>query len=196
MGDDTHDTDGGGGDHLEGEPVSEVLTPSDNTTYHRGQQSVTMYAFDGSGNPVPQRVRVDTPAPESDIDPEPRWYLCTACWQLFAERGRWETHATGPFQSLAEADKCCERVMAGEAIPAGVRFGDRECTPPDPDADTTAWTDIERGDVVYDNEAERVVGTVGHRDDAQVDVEPPDGGTVSISRDDFVPRGRYRAIRL
>jgi len=67
---------------------------------------------------------------------------------------------------------------------------------PDEDIDPAAWTDIEQDDIVYDDEAGRVVGIVGHRDDETVDVEPLDGGTKTLQRDWFHPDGRYRAIRL
>lgn len=123
-------------------------------------------------------------------------YICTSCWQLFGTLGEWNDHADGPFANFEEARECRVEVDPGKTIPAGVRAGSGKCIFPDEDIDPAEWTDIEQDDIVYDDEAERVVGIVGHRDDETVDVEPLDGGTKTLQRDWFHPDGRYRAIRL
>lgn len=129
-------------------------------------------------------------------DPGSYLYLCRACWQVFSSYDSWEEHANGPFMDVMEAEKSLQVLDHGEAIPAGVRAGVRKCTHPGEEIDPAEWTDIERGDLVYDNNQERAIGMVGHRDDASVDVELWDGKNRTISREQFVPNERFRAIRL
>lgn len=124
------------------------------------------------------------------------FYVCTSCWQVFASYPAWEAHANGPFADIDEALDARVTLEPGDAIPAGMRVGEGVCWFPDEELDPAEWTDIEQGDLVYDDEAGRFIGTVGHRDDNLVDIEPPDGRTMSVQRDDFHPKGRYRAIRL
>lgn len=123
-------------------------------------------------------------------------YICTSCFQLFRDHGEWHDHANGPFPDVMEAEKKRVTIGPGEQIPAGVRAASGECWYPHEELDPEAWTDIKQGDMVYNDEAERVIGIVGHKDANLVDVEPLEGGTVTIERGDFQPLGEYRAVRL
>jgi len=123
-------------------------------------------------------------------------YACAACWQVFRSRAEWREHADGPWEDITKAVDYRIEIGPGESIPAGLRAASGECWYPDEDLGTPAWSDVEQGDLVWDDENDRVVGIVGHRDDKRVDVEPLNGGTKTVPRSEFSPDGLYRAIRL
>lgn len=123
-------------------------------------------------------------------------HLCTVCWQVFPTFEMWRNHANGPWPDIDSAMPAHETLTPGDAIPGGLRVGNRKCWYPEEEPDPGAELDIEQGDLVYDDEAGRAVGIVGHSDTASVDVEPFDGGTKGIARSRFLPDGRFRAIRL
>lgn len=125
-----------------------------------------------------------------------KMYLCLVCEQVFAQHEDWKEHADGPWAELGEALDKRHVIRPGDAIPAGCRAGSRKCTYPDEDTDPVEWTDIERGDYVWDVTRGRLIGVVGHRDSERVDVEPFDGGSKGLPRECFEPGGRYRAFRL
>lgn len=122
--------------------------------------------------------------------------LCLSCWQLFAEYESWYAHADGPFADVDEASEASVTLPPGDPVPAGVRMGSQKCNHPGSEWDTLRWTRIADGDIVYDDESERFVGTVAHHDTTAVEVETPGGESRQLSRSDFVPPGRYRAMRL
>jgi hypothetical protein len=134
--------------------------------------------------------------PQGINETKQKLWLCHSCWQAFATRAAWKYHANGPFADLYEAEEACTVLEAGDAIPAGATVGQRPCYMRGEELEPAEWTDIERNDLVWDDDNSRFVGVVGHRDDAAVDVEPPDGGTKRIEREKFLPNARYRAIRL
>lgn len=133
---------------------------------------------------------------ENTDECESTLYLCKACWQVFSSYETWHEHANGPFADVMEAEKSLQEIEPGSAIPAGVRAGQRKCTHPGEELAAVEWTDIERGDLVYNNESSRAIGMVGHRDDASVDAELWNGKNKTIERGEFIPHGRFRAIRL
>lgn len=124
------------------------------------------------------------------------FHLCHSCWQVFSSHPAWKAHANGPFADIYEASEQMTTLEPGDGIPAGVRVGEGMCWHAGGDIDPVEWQDIADGDLVWDDDAERFIGTVAHHDAHQADVEPPDGGSVTLDRDEFHPRGRYRAIRL
>ena len=133
--------------------------------------------------------------PQGINETKQKLWFCHSCWQAFATRGAWRYHANGGFDSHDEAEETCTILEAGDAIPAGATVGQRPCSTPGEELDPAEWTDIERSDLVWDDDASRFIGVVGHRDDRTVEIEPPDGGTKRVEREKFTPNGRYRAIR-
>jgi len=123
-------------------------------------------------------------------------FLCASCLQAFVDYHTWRDHADGPFASVAEAKESLVELEPGEAIPAGARVGEGKCSYPDEDHDPVEWTDIEQGDLVYDQGSGRAVGIVGHRDDQRVDIERFAGGIETCGRGLFAPDARYIAVRV
>jgi len=89
-----------------------------------------------------------------------------------------------------------QEIEPGETIPAGVRVGEDMCSYPGEDMVPVDWTDVGEDDLLLHHDRRRIVGRVGHRDDDQLDVETPDGGTETIERSEVAPLGPYRVIRL
>lgn len=123
-------------------------------------------------------------------------YLCTSCWQVFADHDAWHDHADGPFVDLYSAEEAMVELEPGDAIPAGVRTGVRKCRYPGDDEDPVEWTDVREADLVYNDDTDRVIGIVGHRDDDHADVETPDGKVTRVKREEMEPLGPFRVIRL
>lgn len=125
-----------------------------------------------------------------------KMWLCHRCWQVFAHSPAWSYHAQFGFSDIEEAEESCTELEVGDAVPAGATVGNKECWSAGDELDPAEWTNIERNDLVWDNEASRFIGVVSHRDARTVEIEPPDSGTKQIKREEFTPDGRYRAIRL
>lgn len=129
-------------------------------------------------------------------NPKQTLHLCISCAQVFTSIADWNEHANGPWPDMESASDSRVSIEPGDSVPGGVMVGHRKCTYPDETPDPVEWTDVRQGDLVWDGDAGRPAGIVGHRDDDSVDIEPFSGGTKHVARSKFLPGNRYRAVRM